>query len=89
LPENYSTMKRNTNNGKVKDKFSPRETLPLLRGMFICPEPLRRLKNVSGQFLLNDIFTYGDSLKSSVANNKQPSLDEQWTLTEEGFLMSN
>ncbi len=73
----------------MKDKFSRRETLPLLRGMFICPEPLRRLKNVSGQIQFHDIFTYGDSLTSSARNHVKANLDENWTVTEEGFMLSN
>ena len=53
-------MKRNMHRLREKNKSSRRETLPLLRGMFISPGAVRRFKNVSFSELLRDVFTQGD-----------------------------
>ena len=53
-------MNENTSISKGKDKISRRETLPLLRGMFICPESIRRFKNVSGPGIIRDMFPKRD-----------------------------
>ena len=55
-----AVMKRNLQLSKTKGRTSRMETPPLLRGMFICPEPVRRLKNVSGADILRDFFKHGD-----------------------------
>ena len=53
-------MKKDRQLSKTKDKSPRLNTLPLLRGMFICPEPVKRLKNISGSVLLHDFFSSGD-----------------------------
>ena len=55
--ENFNAMKKNQQNSKPRYSASRHETLPLLRGMFICPEPLKRLKKYAGSDLLSDVFT--------------------------------
>ena len=44
-------MKRNSVS-KMINRISRRDSLPLLRGMFVCPEQVRRNKNAS----INDFF---------------------------------
>jgi len=53
-------MNVNMQRSGSKNKLSRRETLPLLRGMFICPEPVRRLKNAAGHELLRGLLTQRD-----------------------------
>jgi hypothetical protein len=52
----HTVMKKNIKTSREKANPPRPETLPLLRGMFICPEPVRRLRDIAGTNILNEIF---------------------------------
>jgi hypothetical protein len=53
-------MNSKTQHQKVAKKISRRESLPLLRGMFVAPEQTRHSKNNQSQ--VNHSSSYGDGL---------------------------
>jgi hypothetical protein len=57
-------MRKFNNTSRVKDRLSRRETLPLLRGMFITPGAPRRIRNVNFSELLHDLADCGKPIQS-------------------------
>lgn len=53
-------MSRKTNHSTVVKKISGRENLPQLRGMFVSPEPVKRLKTLQGN--VRDSFSFEEGL---------------------------
>ena len=60
LHQNQQIMNNKTLHQKGAKKISRRESLPLLRGMFVSPEQARHNKNNQSQ--TNHSSSYGDGL---------------------------
>jgi hypothetical protein len=80
-------MKKDKQKTKVKASISSNESLPLLRGMFICPKSIKYLKNASYSEFLRDFFALIDPFQPSSMEHINGQQDSNWTITEEGSLM--
>ncbi|MEI6173962.1 MAG: hypothetical protein WCR01_09430 [Bacteroidota bacterium] len=80
-------MKRNKQKTKGKVSISSNESLPLLRGMFICPKSIKYLKNASYSEFLRDFFALIDPFQPSAMEQINGKKDSNWSITEEGTLM--
>jgi len=81
-------MKRNTQASGIKTRKSRGETLPLLRGMFIFPESLKRHGNISGSDVSGDEFILLDTFHHSGRESIQGQKDANLTVSEEGLHLS-
>jgi hypothetical protein len=81
-------MKRNTKISGIKSRMSRGETLPLLRGMFIFPESLKRRRSISGSEIPDEEFNPLDPYHHSDLEQKREKKDMNWTVSEESLQLS-
>lgn len=81
-------MKTHTKTSGIKSRKSLSETLPLLRGMFIFPESLKRYGNITGSEIPDDEFNPFEPYYHSDLEQKKGKKNKNWTVSKESLQLS-
>jgi len=82
-------MKKDKTRSKEVNTNSRRKNLPLLRGMFVCPEPVKRLKKIYKQEIqqifhdLPDTFRTTDTVQQMI-----PMTDSHNCISDDGLFLT-